>query len=259
MAERIELLMTSERRLVESQRRLLGDVSHELRSPLTRLSVALALARHHETAPEAKEAHERIGRETVRLNDMIGQLLQLARLENREINTSTGAVAGDGAVTDDLATIELNALVSEIVRDAQFEAEERGKTVRFESTALFHVRGIVALLQSAVENVVRNAVRFTTDGTAVEVTLRADDGFAIITVRDHGEGVPEAALNELAKPFYRVESARDRESGGVGLGLSITERAVRLHHGTLRISNAAGGGLLVEIRLPLLPGAPELR
>jgi two-component system sensor histidine kinase CpxA len=245
MAARIETLMTSERRLVEAQRRLLGDVSHELRSPLTRLNVALALARHHESAPKAKEAHDRIGREATRLNDMIGQLLQIARLESLE-SGATASSEGESEI------VPMESLVRAVAEDAAFEARERGRDVCMLRTSPCHVRGNEALLRSAVENVVRNAIRHTREGTQVEVALQCEDGTTRITVRDHGEGVPPEALPELFKPFYRVESARDRDSGGVGLGLAITERAVRLHGGTVAARNAVGGGLCVEIGLPLL-------
>ncbi|MDF2440410.1 MAG: two-component system, OmpR family, sensor histidine kinase CpxA [Abditibacteriota bacterium] len=250
MAARLETLMTSERRLVEAQRRLLGDVSHELRSPLTRLSVALALARHHETAPKAKEAHERIGREATRLNDMIGQLLQIARLESLE----SGAANSEAAITgeDDSKIVSMDDLVCGVAEDAAFEARERDRDVCVLQAAPCHVRGSESLLRSAVENVVRNAIRHTREGTQVEVALQCVANSARITVRDYGEGVPQETLSELFKPFYRVESARDRDSGGVGLGLAITERAVRLHGGTVTAGNAEGGGLRVEIDLPLL-------
>ena len=245
MAGRIEELMLSERRSVEAQRRLLGDVSHELRSPLTRLSVALALARHYETSLEVRQAHERIGIEATRLNDLIGQLLQLARLE------SGAAEAGSEARSQ---TVDVEALVREVVEDARFEARERGRGVRVAHLASCLLPGDAPLLRSAIENVVRNGARHTAEGTEVEVSLRCESDKAIITVRDHGVGVPEQVLGELFKPFYRVESARDRESGGVGLGLAITERAVTLHGGVVTARNAPGGGLEVEIRLPTASG-----
>jgi len=242
MAARIETLMTSERRLAQVQRRLLGDVSHELRSPLTRLSVALALARHHESAPEAQKAHERIGRETLLSNEMIGQLLQLARLES-ELESSDLAPATE--------TIELGLLVQKVASNAQFEARQRGRDVQLGKIVPCRVLGHEPLLHSAIENVVRNAIRYTGEGTPVEIELGSVENSAVLTVRDHGEGVPPDALSELWKPFYRVESSRDRDSGGFGLGLAITKRAIDWHGGLISARNARDGGLLIQIHLPL--------
>lgn len=247
MAERIEGLMLAERRSLEAQRRLLGDVSHELRSPLTRLSVALALARHYETDERASQAHNRIATEATRLNELIAQLLQLARLES-------GALAVEGEVR--ASQVDLESLVREVAQDARFEAQERGRGVRVLQASPCIVPGSAPLLRSAIENVVRNAVRHTEEGSEVEVSLLCESGLATITVRDRGAGVPEQVLGELFKPFYRVESARERGSGGVGLGLglAITERAVRAHGGAIEARNALGGGLEVEIRLPTQAG-----
>jgi two-component system sensor histidine kinase CpxA len=240
MAERIQTLM-------DSQQRLLHDISHELRSPLTRLNIALELARESE-GEEALWALERIGREAERLNDLINQLLTLARLES-----AAPAKAHE--------TINLRQLVEEIVLDADFEAHSRGRSVRLIRSEDCLMIGNLQLLHSAIENVVRNAVSYTAEGTAVEVSLRCEgDGQdapssrAIISVLDQGAGVPQAALADIFRPFYRVADARDRQSGGTGLGLSISQRAVQIHGGTVSAKNAPIGGLLVEIALPLVQG-----
>jgi two-component system sensor histidine kinase CpxA len=252
MAERIEALVLSERRLAQGQRRLLGDISHELRSPLTRLSMALALVRRStgdNTA--ARVPLDRIEREAGRLNALIGQLLELSRLENG---------LGDSAEAKE--SVDLQALVFDIAEDADFEARGQAKQVRVSASLPCHVTGSSELLRSAIENVVRNAVRHTAPNTAVEIELcpAPDDAAAgvVIRVRDRGEGVPNDALGDLFRPFYRVETARDRESGGVGLGLAITARAVQSHGGSVHAFNAppndpasdTPGGLVVEIRLP---------
>jgi len=224
-----------------SQRRLLGDISHELRSPLARLSVALGLVKRRAAteAPGLIEPLNRIERESERLNDLIGQLLTLTRLE-----TSPGDV--------EKTPIVLQDLIGQIVADADFEAQARNRTVEFPNPEECKVWGNVELLRSAIENVVRNGVRYTAENTSVSVTLRrSKDGGAFIRVRDHGKGVPEEALNDLFRPFYRVADARDRRTGGAGLGLAITERAVRLHGGTITAANAPEGGLVVEIMLPV--------
>ena len=234
MAARIETL-------VGAQHRLVRDVSHELRSPLARLNVALDLARKRAGA-EAQSALERIGREAARLNEMIGQLLTLARRE------------GDGGSPH--ARVDLARLVREVAADADFEARSSRRSVAATRIDECETAGDERLLLSAVENVVRNSLRHTPAGTAVEVSLeRAGDG-AVISVRDRGPGVPDDALADIFRPFYRVDDARDRESGGTGLGLAITLRAVEAHGGTVAATNAPGGGLLVEMRLPVTPAPP---
>ena len=240
MAERIESLMAS-------QKRLLHDISHELRSPLARLKIALELARESD-GPEAAWALERIEREADRLNDLIGQLLTLARLDSNSQKTDNDSV-------------DLKRLVEEIALDADFEARNYNRAVEVVASQDCSITGNEQLLRSAVENVVRNAVSYTAEGTAVEVSLRRrdmDEGpTAVISVLDKGRGVPQAVLADIFRPFYRVGDARDRQSGGIGLGLSISHRAVRAHGGTVTASNAPSGGLLVEIQLPISPkGAP---
>jgi len=233
MADRIEVLLNSERQLIR-------DISHELRSPLARLNVALGLARQRAGA-EAAPQLDRIEREAERLNEMIGRLLTLARLE--------GAVA-----PSQQQPVLLSELVREVAEDAEFEAESRHCRVQVNAADECSTFGSPDLLRSAVENVVRNAVRYTAEGTEVQIDLNlvGSDGmqWAAIRVRDHGPGLPESELNNVFRPFYRVANARERETGGTGLGLAISERAVRLHGGTIHAFNAPGGGLLVEMRLP---------
>jgi two-component system sensor histidine kinase CpxA len=239
MAERLESM-------VRAQQRLLGDISHELRSPLARLGVALGLARQRSGA-DAKGALDRIERESENLNEMISQLLILTRLES----------GTDGRKK---TNVDLAALLREVADDADFEARSLNRGVQVVSADNCSISGVEELLRSAIENVVRNAVRYTPEGTAVEVALRkqngAGDNFAIISVRDRGLGVPEESLEKIFRPFYRTEDARDRQSGGgTGLGLAITERAVRMHGGTIKATNAQGGGLAVEMKLFLTTGA----
>lgn len=232
--------------LLSVQKRLLRDVSHELRSPLARLNVALELARR-ETPEPAHAALDRIGYESDRLNELIGMLLSLARLE--------------GGVPDSAAeTVDLASLLRRIATDGAFEGATRGVNVRVMESRTCHVAGVPLLLRSAIENVVRNAVRFTADGTTVEVRLRRTasdgDGRALVEVRDYGPGIEEASLDEVFKPFYRVAAARDRESGGAGLGLAITDRVVRSHGGKAMARNEPSGGLTVSLEFPLAgPGS----
>jgi two-component system sensor histidine kinase CpxA len=254
MADRIE-------RLVESQSRLLKDVSHELRSPLARLSVALGLARQRAT-PEIESSLNRIELEADRLNQLIQRLLTISRLESG---------------TDGLhkSQISLRELVEEVARDAEYENPGRRCRVTASSDPAssdpeddFLVEADPELLRSAVENVIRNATRYTSEGTTVEVRLERNleshskqepigssgdagqDGEIIIRVLDCGPGVPDEALPKIFEPFYRLDDARNRLTGGAGLGLSIADRAIRLHNGQLRASNRKEGGLQVEIRIP---------
>jgi two-component system sensor histidine kinase CpxA len=234
MAEQIETL-------IKSQRRLLGDISHELRSPLTRLNVALELARQR-AGVDAMTALERIQREAENLNEMIGQLLALTRLET-------------GTMHDQKTEVDLVNLVSEIAADADYEARSRGRSVVLSSVERCTISGNQELLRRAIDNVVRNAVHYTKEATAVEISVRlqqdavAHRSNVVITVRDHGIGVSEESLSKIFEAFHRVDEARDRESGGTGLGLAIAQRAVKLHGGTIIARNAQGGGLEVTITL----------
>jgi two-component system, OmpR family, sensor histidine kinase CpxA len=227
--------------LVSAQARLLNDISHELRSPLARLSVALGLA-WQRSGEEAHSALERIELEATRLNDLIGRLLTLARLEG-----------GDDGVRR--TPIPLEELIQDITVDADFEAQSRHCRVHCVVQDEVTVMGSAALLHSAIENVVRNAMRHTCEGTEVEIRLTQESASgreeAVVRVTDSGPGVPQESLDKLFRPFYRLDDARGRQTGGVGLGLAITERAVRLHGGSVRAVNRTEGGLMVEIRLPL--------
>ena len=228
--------------LVASQRRLLADVSHELRSPLTRLNLALGLARQHSTT-ESTAHLDRIERETERLNNLIGQLLSLARIES-------------GVDAQKNKRFDLGALVQEVASDGDYEARSRDCRVKFEPGFECSVEGTPEMLRGAIENVVRNAVRHTGDKSIVEIALECrpngNSDYAVITVRDHGDGVPEADLPDLFIPFHRVSDGIRRDPYGAGLGLAIAERAFRLHGGTVSASNASDGGLVVTMQLPVL-------
>jgi two-component system, OmpR family, sensor histidine kinase CpxA len=248
MAERIE-------GLVDSQSRLLKDVSHELRSPLARLSVALGLARQRaasevdpEVAPELESALNRIELEADRLNQLIQRLLTISRLES-----------GTDGIRKTM--LSLRELVEQVAHDAEYESPGRGCRVTSATDPSadpadeFLVEADPDLLRSAVENVVRNATRYTAEGTTVEVRLERQQSAngeeqIIVRVLDSGPGVPDEALQKIFEPFYRLDDARNRQTGGAGLGLSIADRAIRLHGGQLRASNRKEGGLQVEIRIP---------
>ncbi len=230
MAERIETLVASEKRLTQ-------DISHELRSPLARLNVALELARSRAN-PETSNFIERIEIESKRLNEMISRLLVLSKLENRSENFEKHE-------------INLTKLFEQIVTDADFEAQADEKSVKITHKDEVKVFGNETLLRSAIENVLRNAVKYTPEKTAVEVSLKKQNKTAIVAVRDFGAGVPENEIEKLFRPFYRVHAARERKTGGIGLGLAIAERAVQAHDGAIKARNTERG-LLVEINLPVV-------
>lgn len=228
MADRIQTLLTAERRLLQ-------DISHELRSPLARLGFAIELAR---TSPDRNAALDRIKKEAGRLSALVGELIQMTRAE------------GDPGerVSESLS---LTQLAQTVLDDCAIEADAKGCRLELEARDNLRIMGDAALLNRALENIVRNAIRHTEADTAVIVSVQADtDGFARIAVRDHGPGVPEELTREIFRPFFRVDSHRNREAGGVGLGLAIAQRSVLLHHGEISARNAHPG-LEVVIRLPL--------
>ena len=231
MAERIESLM-------KLQRQLIGDISHELRSPLARLNVALDLARQN-TGAEAEHALNRIEEEAQELNEMIGELLTLTRLES-------------GNEPFETAQVNISDIVRDIVGDADFEAQGSNRGVKLLKYDDCLVIGNNDLLKRAIENVVRNAIHYTNVNTDVEVSVkRLNPDKVEVIVRDHGPGVPDSELGNIFRPFYRTSESRERQTGGTGLGLAISERAVQLHHGSIVAENAVGCGLSVCVTLPL--------
>lgn len=225
MAERVESLILT-------QRRLNSDISHELRSPLARLNVALEIAKQ-KAGPDSAPFLARIETESSRLNEMIGRLLTLAKLES-------------GSEIVEPVRVDLAELVYDVAADADFEAQAKNRSVEVSRADDCTVMGSENLLRSAIENVLRNAVRYTAEGTKVDVSLAKNNGNAIVRISDHGGGVPDDELPNLFRPFYRVGEARDRKTGGIGLGLAIAERAVKAHKGTIRAENR-NGGLVIEI------------
>jgi two-component system sensor histidine kinase CpxA len=228
MADRIETLLVAERRLLQ-------DVSHELRSPLARLAFAVELSA---TAPDREAAVARVRKEIARLNQLVGALIEVTREE------------GDPA-TRQHAAFSLDDLICEVVEDCALEAEQAGREVVLTASVPCKVGGDRELIRRAVENVVRNGAYYSPAGTRVEVSVTASPEMARIQVRDHGPGVPEADLDRIFQPFYRVDESRTVSTGGLGLGLSIAHRALQLHSGQISARNAEPG-LLVEIDLPCL-------
>ena len=230
-------MMSRLRTLIVAQRQLLKDVSHELRSPMARIQAAIGLA--NQQPDQAQALMERIERESVRIDKLIGELLALSRLQ--------------AGVDDQLnEEIELSELLSDIVDDARFEANANGRFLHVECEIDGVVRGNVELLRRAVENVVRNAIKYSHGGGTVEVGTALGSGgrVAVISVRDSGTGVPESDIANIFDPFFRSSTHARKE--GSGLGLAIAKRVVESHGGSIVASNVPGGGLRVNIELPLL-------
>jgi two-component system, OmpR family, sensor kinase len=231
MTQQLELLVTL-------QRRLLNDVSHELRSPLARLQVAIGLARQNPARLETML--DRVEQESTRLNTLVGEIMALARLEadpNRER----------------VQRIDLAELVAGVVDDARFEANASKRDVRFAQEGDVIITGQLEALHRALENVIRNGVRYTSQGSTVDVRLQAriTVGGArqgLITIADRGPGVPVNELKSIFKPFYRASNNANRD--GFGLGLAIASRAIVTHGGSIKAELREGGGLCVEIVLP---------
>ena len=238
MAERLESL-------VDAQKLLLRDVSHELRSPLSRLSVALELAR--EDAEPSMATHlDRIERETERLNLLIGQLLTLSSMEALE-------------KLENFEPVSLNRLIERLIPDAEYEARQRQCSVIFHAADECVIAGNQQLLYPAVENVVRNAIRYTESGSIVQIELAAvtrnGERQAQIEISDHGPGIPDSQLDAIFRPFHRVDYARSPGTGGFGVGLAIAERAVKLHNGEVAAFNRAGGGATIRMNFPAIEEA----
>jgi two-component system sensor histidine kinase CpxA len=233
MAERLESL-------VGAQRLLLRDVSHELRSPLSRLSVALELAK--EDAGPAAEIHlARIEREGEKLNQLIGELLALSSMESMDTTLA-------------FRPVSLNELCEQLLPDAEYEAQRRPCKIVLEEEAECTIQGDWALLYRAIENVVRNALRYTEPKTQVTIRVRktstGSKDVCTIEVTDCGPGIPLGELEHIFRPFYRLDNARSVATGGFGVGLAITQRATRLHSGIVKASNRSGGGTCIELVFP---------
>jgi len=229
--------MTSRlRSLLDGQKNLLHDVSHELRSPLARLQAAIGLA--HQQPEKAAASMERIERESVRMDKLVGELLTLSRLEA-------------GAFDAPKQEFSIGELLDDILQDAQFEAASNGRAVQFSSTADAQLTGQPELLARAIENVVRNAIKHSPAGGKVEVETALDARFIRIRVMDSGPGVAQEDLGKIFQPFYR-SSSTEKDVDGHGLGLAIAQQVVQQHGGRIAAANRSGGGLCVELSLPLL-------
>ncbi len=227
MADRIQALLAAERQLLQ-------DISHEVRSPLARLAVAAELTRN---SAERDAAISQIHKEVDRLTTLLEGLIQITR-------------ASSGAGTQPLNDVDLDALISELIEDCAIEATARGCPLRLHGTTGVTLAADRELLRRAIENLLRNAIRYSPVGSTIEIGINGTESNASISVRDYGPGVPTAALTNMFDPFFRVDGSRDAATGGIGLGLSITRRAIHLHHGQIWAENA-NPGLRVRMDLPL--------
>ena len=227
MAERIEILLTAERRLLQ-------DVSHELRSPLARLSFAAELMRD---SPDVEGATALMRREIERLSQLVSTLVEVTSSEG-DLNPHKSQ------------RLLIADLVKDIVADCALEADARAVRLHTEIDHTPALEGDPELLRRAVENVVRNAVRFAPPNSCVSVRVKHHDGHVAVRIRDYGPGVPEEFLTRIFDPFFHVDESRnDMGAGGMGLGLSIARRAIQLHHGAITAQNAVPG-LQVTITVP---------
>ena len=235
MADRIQTLLTAERRLLQ-------DVSHELRSPLSRLAFTVELAR---TSHDPEAAFARVKKEVSRLSGLVEELIEMTRAE------------GDPG-TRQSEYFQIDELVTSVVEDCALDAQQKGCRIESQCDKGLDFSGDRRLLRRAVENVLRNAIRYAPEGSLVSVEARSSANCRIVRIRDRGPGVPEEMLEQIFRPFFRADDDRSRYTGGTGLGLSIAQRAVRLHLGDIKARNA-GPGLEVEIRLPHQPNrdAPQ--
>jgi len=229
MAEQVQVLLVT-------QKRLLNDVSHELRSPLARLQVAIEMARQQPDKTE--ELMQRIEKESQRLDELVGELLTLSRLEADVHNSENDY-------------FDINGLVASIADDARFEADDQNKQIIFNSTDETLINGSMELFRRAIENIIRNAIFYTPEKTQVTVNIKQDNSHLVLTVCDSGKGVSEEKLSDLFQPFIRInESKQNVKIPGYGLGLAIARRAIEIHGGTIKAYNHTQGGLCVEIRIP---------
>jgi len=220
---------------------MLRNISHELRSPLTRLRISLELARA-KAGSQVSHALDRIESETEKLNDMIGSLLEMSRLKDSWSATTE--------------TLKVKEAIKDIIEDAKFEASENGKELVSNIQCNCIIKTHSKLLKSSMENIIRNAIRYAE--SRIEVEVAQDSGFLRITICDDGKGVGKEHLEDIFSPFYRVDDDRDRKTGGTGLGLAIAKAFSDMNNGSIKAYNKPQGGLCVEILIPMTKSAHKL-
>lgn len=228
MAERLE-------KIIHSKQRLLQDVSHELRSPLARMHIALELLKQKNRDLEQPEL-KRIELEANRINDLIAEIIAFVRMEQPSDMLQ-------------IENINLTDLIKNIVNNANYECQNPKRVLFTHSKSVF-IRADKRFIDRAIENIIRNALYYSPKDSIITVTLKQTIENVVISISDQGPGIPNEQLEEIFNPFYRVDTAREKTSGGYGLGLSIAKQAIALHHGTIKAKNLKHGGLVLSIYLP---------
>ncbi|HHF7343818.1 TPA: two-component system sensor histidine kinase CpxA [Legionella feeleii] len=233
MAEQLETI-------VNSKERLLQDISHELRSPLARLQIAIELGRK-KASQLAEVEFNRMEVECLRLNTLIGEILEFARLDKSSSHLNK-------------TVVNLSDLLNQIIEDANFELRNTKSGVILRKSQDYKLFLDERLIHRAIENIIRNALRYAAPEPQVIVSLQSNEAHSEIhiNIEDNGPGVPEEQLERIFNPFYRVDTSREKKTGGYGLGLAIAQQAIKLHHGNIQAMNRKEGGLLVRISLPIL-------
>jgi two-component system sensor histidine kinase CpxA len=237
LASAFNAMADSVEAMIHNQQRLMGDISHELRTPLTRLQLALALGRKK---GQQSEELARIGYEALQLEALISELLTLSRVSL--------------ASHENKLLLELAESLSQVLDDAEFEAEQQGKHLLIDIPETLQLPQYPKALSRAIENLLRNAIRYADSQITICASQRGEHIF--ITIEDDGPGIAPQELEAIFKPFYRPDTARDRQSGGWGLGLAITQAAIKLHQGSIVAENLIGPteqrqGLKFTIKLPV--------
>lgn len=230
MAEKIE-------KMIGSQRRLFSDISHELRSPLARLQLSLELLQKKSSDAD-QQMLARIGREISRMNALIEELLQFSKLESGEVSGVTEAIS-------------MQTILKRVCNDAGFEGKAHNCTVRLIADEDITIAGIPKLIERAIENILRNALKYSPNDSEITLKLQRLEKAAQVTIADRGPGIPEEELQKVFAPFYCLSEDRNPQKGGIGLGLAIAQRAIKLHNGQIVLKNHPDGGLIATITLPV--------
>ena len=219
---------------------LLRDISHELRSPLARMRIASELIKSKTPELKLKEITQ-LESDIVLIDNLIGEILTFSRLSDKNRQY-------------ELDVVDIRAVLDDILENANFEAASQNKQVilNCNSTVSYELNANKALIQRAMENIIRNAIKYTQEQTLVTIDLQRQADLISVTVKDQGPGVAKDHLEKIFEPFYRVSDSRSRESGGSGLGLAITRRAIELHNGTIAARNSDSGGLIISVELPVI-------
>ncbi len=222
---------------ISTQKQLLSDISHELRSPLARMQITLGLLEKKE-GEKSSEYIQRLEKECSRIDEMLEQLLNIAALERGQVHESS-------------VVIDIDSMLEDIIKDAAFEASEKEVNINSHLESAVRINGYFQLLYSAIENIIRNAIRYSENNSSIKIVSQLNVGTVLIQVEDNGPGVEPESLSKIFDPFYRTDSARTREKGGAGIGLAIAARAIQVHKGLITAENKEPHGLRVNVSIPI--------